>query len=54
MIDKLNNYYSKERKYSKMSKESIKESRRNASGNTKFAEEYKIMHWKKRKKNESK
>ena len=48
MIDKLNNYYSKERKYNKMSKESIKESRRNASGNTKFAEEYKNMPWQKR------
>ena len=45
MIDKLNNYYSKERKYSKVSKESIKASRRNCGGNTKFAEEYKNMPW---------
>ena len=45
MIDKLNNYYSKERKYSKVSKESIKASRRNAGGHTKFAKGYENMSW---------
>tara|TARA_R100001530_G_scaffold108999_2_gene76469 strand:+ start:165 stop:404 length:240 start_codon:yes stop_codon:yes gene_type:complete len=45
MIDKLNNYYCKERKYNKVSKESIKASRRNASGNTKFAKGYENMSW---------
>ena len=48
MIDKLNNYYSKERKYKKMSKESIKESRRNAGGHTKFAKGYENMSWQQR------
>ena len=48
MIDKLNNYYSKERKYSKMSKESIKESRRNCNGKTKFTKGYENMSWQNR------
>ena len=45
MIDTLNKYYSKERKYSKVSKESIKASRRNAGGHTKFAKGYENMSW---------
>ena len=45
MIDTLNNYYSKERKYSKVSKESIKASRRNAGGHTKFSKGYENMSW---------
>ena len=47
-IDKLNNYYNKERKYSKVSKESIKASRRNAGGHTKFAKGYDKMTWQER------
>ena len=45
MIDTLNNYYNKERKYNKVSKESIKASSRNKSGKTKFAKGYENMTW---------
>ena len=48
MIDTLNKYYGKERKYNKMSNESRKESRRNANGHTKFAKGYEGMTWQQR------
>ena len=48
MIDTLNNYYNKERKYNKVSKESIKASSRNKSGKTKFAKGDEGLTWQQR------
>ena len=48
MIDTLNKYYNKERKYNKVPKESIKASRRNAGGHSKFAKGYENMTWQQR------
>jgi hypothetical protein len=45
MIEK---YYNKERKYNKISQESIKASRKNIGGHTKFAPDYMNMTWQQR------
>ena len=48
MGDSLDRYYNKERKYNKISKESIKASRKRATGHTKFAKGYENMTWQQR------
>ena len=43
MIDTLNSYYSKERKYSKISAENIRASRRNFKPESIYNKEYKVV-----------